>query len=213
MIGYPDFTCSWTNIHMYIKKLYLIYMLKVKTILLGASCCGKSQIISNLRTKKVNMIYCPTIGVDFFRHNEDGVDFEIWDTSGAYRFSGVVNTFYRNVNLVILVYRTESDFQKIISYYEDVPNLVQKKEELRFVVFSIGQLPKLGREFAFENECYFFHFSALNYSQTKRTFSKLAVACKAEIANPNRVWFKPLEVINLEQDHEQSGECLKIPCI
>jgi len=184
-------------------------MLKVKTIVLGASCCGKSQIISNLRTGKVNMIYCPTIGVDYSRHIEEQVEFEIYDTSGAYRFSGVVTTFYRNINLAILVYRTVKDFETLLCYFDDLVKL--RKEEMRFAIFSIGEFPNLGRDFSIENECYFFHFSALSYSQTKGTFSKLAVACKAENANPNKVWLKPLDVVQLEDT--QSSECLNLHCI
>ncbi|HIB78286.1 MAG TPA: hypothetical protein EYO58_11910 [Flavobacteriales bacterium] len=56
-------------------------MIEIKTILLGEKCVGKTQIINNLRSKQNNLIYTPTIGVDYYKHDSKNVSFNIWDTS------------------------------------------------------------------------------------------------------------------------------------
>lgn len=184
-------------------------MLRIRTILLGASCCGKTQIVNNLRSNRLINSYVPTIGVDFFTYTTEDVQFKIWDCSGAYAFAQVVHTFYRNQNLVILVYRSQKDFERVAEYIQDVKKNVETTAEIRFVVFSIGKNPEYIKDL--REDVYSFHFNALDIEQTKNTFHKLALLCKLEY---RRGWFTSKVVVDLGVDEERSNtECLKFPCI
>jgi len=153
-------------------------MIEIKTILLGEKCVGKTQIINNLRSKQNNLIYTPTIGVDYYKHDSKNVSFNIWDTSGAPDFAHIVRTFFRGVHLVILVYRNEDDFNTIMHYKREVEASVYTK--IRFAIFSIGKMHSFGQNFGQEFGHCFFKFNALNRRECLKTFSYLAEMLRNE---------------------------------
>ena len=79
---------------------------KVKVCLIGDFGVGKSSIINTLQNKAE---YCcqSTLGVDFchqfFTLDNHHYKFHIWDTAGQERFRAIVRSYFRDLDVVILV--------------------------------------------------------------------------------------------------------------
>lgn len=80
---------------------------KVKLSLVGDFGVGKSSILNVLNNK---MDYCcqSTLGVDFFYKNftkdNKTFKFHIWDTAGQERFRAIVRSYFRDLDVIIMVY-------------------------------------------------------------------------------------------------------------
>ena len=80
---------------------------KVKVSVIGDFAVGKSSILNVLNNK---MEYCcqSTLGVDFFYKNfsyENHIyKFHIWDTAGQERFRSIVRSYFRDLDVALLVY-------------------------------------------------------------------------------------------------------------
>jgi small GTP-binding protein len=88
-------------------------MEKYKIILIGPAGCGKSTFIMQLKEEEEKIYsdvnkYDPTIGVDFYSkklsNNYKDLKINIWDTAGQERFDCIVNSYYKDVDMVILLY-------------------------------------------------------------------------------------------------------------
>lgn len=88
----------------------------IKAILLGKSGVGKTRFVNILRQEKADALYRPTIGVDFFVYNEtvNNVKFQIWDTSGDFRYAHIVETFTKGVDVCIFVYNDQKSFETMM---------------------------------------------------------------------------------------------------
>ena len=79
-----------------------------KTILLGNSNVGKSNIMRRITNKSFLPIYESTIGVDYdtceISDDNYTIKLNIWDTAGQERFSSIIRNYYHNVDIVLLVY-------------------------------------------------------------------------------------------------------------
>ena len=79
-----------------------------KIILLGDSGVGKSALVQKYTNRYFDSSYhLATIGVDFeiVKLEVDGVfcKVQIWDTAGQERFKNLITSYFRNVDIVILV--------------------------------------------------------------------------------------------------------------
>lgn len=83
----------------------------VKTIILGDTAVGKTNILLRYINKEHKMTHVSTIGVDFKVKtiNVDGVKvkMQIWDTAGQERFKTITETYFRGAEGVILVYSVD----------------------------------------------------------------------------------------------------------
>ena len=80
---------------------------KVKVSIIGDFGVGKSSILNTLNN---NSEFCcqSTLGVDFFNKNfnyeNQSYKFHIWDTAGQERFRAIVRSYFRDLDVVILVF-------------------------------------------------------------------------------------------------------------
>lgn len=78
----------------------------IKTALIGDYAVGKTSLFQRYIYNKLS--YQPTIGVDFMpkdeRVGELNVTLHLWDTAGQERFRSIVQTYFRNIYLFILVF-------------------------------------------------------------------------------------------------------------
>lgn len=80
---------------------------KVKVSIIGDFGVGKSSLLNVLNNNKE---YCcqSTLGVDFFYKNftyeNKSFLFHIWDTAGQERFRAIVKSYFRNLDVAILVF-------------------------------------------------------------------------------------------------------------
>lgn len=93
---------SKKNINIYYSEMTY----KVKVSMIGNYAVGKSSILNVLNNKKE---YCTqsTLGVDFFyKHfliNDEEFKLHIWDTAGQERFRSIVRSYFRDLDVVVLV--------------------------------------------------------------------------------------------------------------
>ena len=81
----------------------------VKIALIGDYGVGKSSI-GNTFDNKGNSSVCSTLGVDFINkeltYDKYNFKLQIWDTAGQERFRSIVHSYFRELNVAILVFDT-----------------------------------------------------------------------------------------------------------
>lgn len=84
------------------------YDYSIKTIIVGDSSVGKSNILTKFVDDKFNTNNTSTIGVDYkvvrVDYGQKTIKLLIWDTAGQERFNAIVKTFYKDAQVVILVF-------------------------------------------------------------------------------------------------------------
>lgn len=84
------------------------YDYSIKTIIVGDSSVGKSNILTKFADNEFNVNNSTTVGVDYkivrIDHGQKTIKLLIWDTAGQERFNAIVKTFYKNAQVVILVF-------------------------------------------------------------------------------------------------------------
>ncbi|KAI7730245.1 hypothetical protein M8C21_023082 [Ambrosia artemisiifolia] len=79
-----------------------------KTVLIGDSAVGKSNLLSRFAKDEFCLDSKPTIGVEFaYRNTKVGdktVKAQIWDTAGQERFRAITSSYYRGALGAMLVY-------------------------------------------------------------------------------------------------------------
>ncbi|XP_043696143.1 ras-related protein RABA6b-like [Telopea speciosissima] len=117
-----------------------------KTILIGDSAVGKSNLLSRFVWDKFRLDSRPTIGVEFAYWNTQAGDklikTQIWDTAGQERFRAFTSSYYRGALGALLVY----DITQRISFN----NLEKWLREIReygdsdMVIVLVGNKTDLG---------------------------------------------------------------------
>lgn len=81
---------------------------KIKLIILGDYCVGKTAIIRRQCENIFDDYYTSTIGVDFFNFrttiNNEKIKVYIWDTAGQEKFKTIIKSYYNGTNGALLVY-------------------------------------------------------------------------------------------------------------
>ena len=126
--------------------------LNFKIIILGESGVGKSSIIKRAVQNKFDANYQATIGFDFllmhFQVNELKIKLQIWDTCGQEMYKSLVQGFYKNTSLALVVYdiSKKKTYQSIETWIKDIK---QNTEEC-LPIFIAGNKNDLEREVEFE---------------------------------------------------------------
>lgn len=76
--------------------------------MLGDSFSGKSSILNTYKNNYFSNDSFATIGVDFFKteivKNNKSYKLHVWDTSGQEKFNSIIDSYYRNIAVAILVF-------------------------------------------------------------------------------------------------------------
>jgi len=84
------------------------YDYSIKTIIVGDSSVGKSNILTKFVDDEFNVNNSTTVGVDYkvvrVDYGQKIVKLLLWDTAGQERFNAIVKTFYKDAQVVILVF-------------------------------------------------------------------------------------------------------------
>ena len=112
-------------------------MRKYKIILIGPAGSGKSSLLFQIKKEEEKTFddirnYSPTIGVDFYSKNislgSKQIKIHIWDTAGQERFDCIVDSYYRNIDMVILMYdMSNSDNMHYINRWIEKINIFAKE--------------------------------------------------------------------------------------
>jgi len=92
---------------------YEEYNLSFKIIVIGDPGVGKSCLTLKATKNYFENYYSPTVGFEFFtisiKINDKVIRLQIWDTCGQETYRSLINSFYRNASLAILVYSIEDN--------------------------------------------------------------------------------------------------------
>ena len=132
---------------------------EIKVVLIGDSGVGKSSIISQYINHKfdpsceasTNSEFSTKI-VDYPEHNIS-LKFNIWDTMGQEKYRSLTKIFYKNADVVILVYDVtcEESFDSIKNYWY---NEVIKNADLSPIIALVGNKADLcPKDKLYNKEC------------------------------------------------------------
>ena len=97
-----------------------------KIILIGDSGVGKSSLLKRAVKNTFDENYQATIGFEFlilhFQVNELKIKFQIWDTCGQEMYRSLVQGFYHNSSLAVLVYDIckKKSFESLEGWLQDL---------------------------------------------------------------------------------------------
>ena len=105
---------------------YSNYDLNFKIIIVGDPGVGKSCITMKAVKKIFEDYYSPTVGFEFYtfkvRIKEKDIRLQIWDTCGQENYRSLIQGFYRNSSLAILVYAIDNakSFENLELWLNDI---------------------------------------------------------------------------------------------
>ncbi len=112
---------------------------KVKVAVIGDYGVGKSSMLNTLQDKKQYLTYT-TLGVDFILKNftvdNKTYKFHIWDTAGQERFRAIVKSYFRDVDVAILMYDVTDIYalENLEKWIIDLEYINEKKKFITFLV-------------------------------------------------------------------------------
>jgi small GTP-binding protein len=107
-------------------ELQAEYHFLTKAIIIGDSNVGKTSLLYRYTNNDWNPYYISTIGVDYkvldFNIGGKVVRLQLWDTAGQDRFRTIVNSYYRGVHGVLLVFahNNRASFDHLHEWLGDV---------------------------------------------------------------------------------------------
>lgn len=101
---------------------------RLKFVILGDHGIGKSTLLYTYANDEYppNDVQIPTIGVDFYiktiEHNSEKLKLQLWDTSGQERFMTITRTYFRDKNIILLLYDMSkiSTFNRLSVWIEEI---------------------------------------------------------------------------------------------
>ena len=123
-----------------------------KLIIIGDSGVGKSCLLKRAVQNSFDESYQATIGFEFllmhFKVNDLKIKLQIWDTCGQEMYRSLVQGFYRNTSLAIIVYdiSRRQSFDALDIWLKDL----RQHTEVDIPVFIVGNKMDLQREISTE---------------------------------------------------------------
>jgi small GTP-binding protein len=147
---------------------YKNYDLVFKIIIIGDSGVGKSCLALKGIKKTFIEFYTPTIGFEFYTFNikikDSVIKMQIWDTCGQEAYRSLINSFYRNSALAMIIYAI--DDINSYNHIEEWLNEIRTKVGQETKIYLIGNKLDLEKErqvntedaekFSLDNEFDFF---------------------------------------------------------
>ena len=118
-----------------------------KIILIGDSGVGKSSLLKRAVKNTFDDNYQATIGFEFlllhFQVNELKIKFQIWDTCGQEMYRSLVQGFYHNSSLAVLVYDVskKKSFESLDAWLQEL----RQHNEGDLPVFLVGNKNDLNK--------------------------------------------------------------------
>ena len=190
----------------------------VKTVIIGDSGVGKTSIVNALTNKKFFQMQETTVGVDygvkFVELSDSKIKYQIWDTGGQEKFRSITRTYYRNVDVVLLVFdltKVSNFYSKLESWIEEVRNLNQDAK-----IYLIGNKLDLDRKIPFElvtdfsqkHQLKYYECSAKEFSNIEEIFQAISNDLYfSELLKKKEDYYS--NKINLVDENQESNSCFK----
>ena len=96
-----------------VKEEVTQYDFSYKLIVIGDMGVGKSCITMKATKDYFENYYAPTVGFEFYtficKIDSQNIRLQIWDTCGQEEYRSLINNFYRNSSLAIIVYAIDNE--------------------------------------------------------------------------------------------------------
>ncbi len=125
-----------------------------KTIIVGDSGVGKSSLLKKATQHNFSENYQATIGFEFllmyYQINDSKIKLQIWDTCGQEMYRSLIQGFYRNTSLTLLIYAVndEKSFDNLNEWLKDIKNNTERD----MPIFLIGNKCDLEERFKIINK-------------------------------------------------------------
>ena len=123
-----------------VKEDFLQFDLSFKIIIIGDISVGKSCLTMKATKDYFENYYSPTVGFEFYTFNvkidEQNIRLQIWDTCGQEEYRSLIQNFYRNSSLAIMVYYIKK--KKSFENLEIWLNEIKLKGNPDVKIFLIG---------------------------------------------------------------------------
>lgn len=102
----------------------------IKTIVIGDSNVGKSNIVSQITENQFYETHLCTVGVDYktlrMYIEDNDVKFLIWDTAGQERFKAITRIYFKGANCVIIVFdiTRRNSFNNVVNWLNETKGLI-----------------------------------------------------------------------------------------
>ena len=160
---------------------------EIKICLLGDVAVGKTSIATRFCKNHFNESYVNTIGGAYQQQNillDNNVKMKlhVWDTSGDERFKSMTNLYYRDAQVAILAYDVTvmKTFESLDFWLKELSDKVNNDNMLLFLAgnkcdMENKEVPtNKAKEFAQENNMFFFETSAKTGAGVKELFKTIA---------------------------------------
>lgn len=135
----------------------------IKLVMLGKAYVGKTSITDRMTKNRYIHNRDSTIGSSYYQMTINNTKFDIWDTAGQERYESLTEFYFRNANIVFLVFDL-TDIESIdkIKFYKKKSTNCNKVTPLFIVIGNkldlasnkdLNKSDDLIREF-FPNDCY-----------------------------------------------------------
>ena len=157
----------------------------IKIVIVGQSSVGKTALINQYMNKIFIDAAITTIGTDKFikieKINNSEIKLNIWDTAGQERFRSLSPLFLKGSNIVIMVYdiTNKESFDELDTFWlekikDNTKNIIlglaaNKSDLYESEVVTIEE----AKNFAKNNNAFFFETTAKNYESTRLLFIEL----------------------------------------
>ncbi|KAK3581083.1 hypothetical protein CHS0354_033871 [Potamilus streckersoni] len=119
---------------------------RFKAVLLGEGGVGKSSLFLRIKDNVFGETLQPTIGIESCSKSlyvgGEKVLFQIWDTSGVEKFQSLTRSYYRNTQVVLLVYSVQdsTSLQLLTRWIKDADD--HAPNAMRFLIGNKCDLEK-----------------------------------------------------------------------
>ena len=118
----------------------ILYMIKLKFVLLGDMAVGKTSFMIQFNNNKFYNYLDSTIGAAFstkvIKKNNKNIKLEFWDTAGQERYKSLVSMYYKNADAALVIY----DINKIdtLNNAINLINILKKNGPINIKYILIG---------------------------------------------------------------------------
>jgi small GTP-binding protein len=198
----------------------MAYNYLYKLLIIGDENTGKTNICNRMSGNPFNVSYDHTIGIEFStcftKVDSEIIKCQLWDTSGKRIFAPVLQSYYKGVIGIIIVYDVTNlaSFKRIDYWLDQIRNNKPKDEEVEILLIG-NKIDKrnrvitwdMGQKKALDNKLLFFETSALdkenNISEIKREFCKVIFNNYDSLQSHPGVQ-EPKNVIVLQEPNEET---------
>ena len=155
-----------------------------KIIIIGDSGVGKSSILKRAVKNTFEENYQATVGFEFlllyFTVNDFKIKLQIWDTCGQEMYRSLVQGFYRNTSLAVLVYdiSNKSSYEGLDVWLKDIRSRLNEEVP----IFIVGNKSDKGNERKISTD------EANDFSTNRRV--QYFTECSAKTGNNVDIIFK-----------------------